>query len=158
MRNKKPAPEILLVDDDPQIRDLLGSELERMGHSVTTRSSGFEMLSELREREFDVILLDINMPEMSGMDVLKSVKDLGSLSEVVILTGHGTIDRAIEAMKLGAYDFLTKPCELARLEVVLQKAYEKKIMHTQNLVFRNLVTPGGREPFVGTCSSKKKVI
>ena len=158
MRNKKPAPEILLVDDDPQIRDLLGSELERMGHSVTTRSSGFEMLSELREREFDVILLDINMPEMSGMDVLKSVKDLGSLSEVVILTGHGTIDRAIEAMKLGAYDFLTKPCELARLEVVLQKAYEKKIMHTQNLVFRNLVTPGGREPFVGTCSSIKKVI
>lgn len=158
MKNSDPAIEILLVDDDPQICTLLGTELERMGHRVATRSRSEDALAELRSREFDIILLDINMPGTDGMETLRSIKDMGSLAEVVMLTGHGTIDRAIEAMKLGAYDFLTKPCKLARLEIVLQKAYEKKIMHTQNLVFRDIVAPSLHEPFIGKCKAVKKML
>jgi len=158
MGNSKTLIEILLVDDDPQICNLLGGELERIGHQVTTRMSGADALAELRSRDFDVILLDINMPEMNGMEVLKAVKDMDSLSEVIMLTGHGTIDRAIEAMRLGAYDFLTKPCKLTKLEIILQKAYEKKIMHTQNLVFRDLVVPGAHESFIGESKAIEEVL
>jgi len=158
MGNSTTPIKILLVDDDPQICNLLGGELERIGHQVTTRTSGSEALAELRTRDFDVILLDINMPEMGGMEVLEAIKDLGVLSEVIMLTGHGTIDRAIEAMKLGAYDFLAKPCKLTKLEIILQKAREKKVMHTQNLVFRNMVTPGFSETFIGQSSAIKNVL
>lgn len=158
MRSSKTPIEILLVDDDPQICNLLGGELERIGHQVTTRTNGSEALAELRNRDFDVILLDINMPEMSGMEVLEAVRNMGSLSEVIMLTGHGTIDRAIEAMKLGAYDFLTKPCKLTKLEIILQKAHEKKVMHTQNLVFRDIVTQGSCEAFIGQSKAIKDVL
>jgi DNA-binding NtrC family response regulator len=158
MGNSITPIEILLVDDDPQICNLLGGELERIGHRVTTRMSGSDALTELRSRDFDVILLDINMPQMSGMEVLEAVKNMGSLSEVIMLTGHGTIDRAIEAMKLGAYDFLTKPCKITKLEIILQKAREKKVMHTQNLVFRDIVTPDLSETFIGKSKSITDVL
>ena len=150
--------DILLVDDDPQICNLLGGELERIGHRVAARMSGADALAELRSREFDVVLLDINMTDMNGMEVLEAIKEMGSLSEVVMLTGHGTIDRAIEAMKLGAYDFLTKPCKLKKLEIILHKAHEKKIMHTQNLVFRDLVAPRSCETFIGKSKAIKGVL
>jgi two-component system response regulator AtoC len=158
MESAKTAVEILLVDDDQQICNLLGGELERMGHHVTTRRTGAEALAELGRREFDVILLDINIPDMSGMEILRTVKEMGRLSEVIMLTGHGTIDRAIEAMKLGAYDFLTKPCKLKKLEIILQKAHEKKIMHTQNLVFREIVSPPSCGTFVGKSKAIKDVL
>lgn len=158
MGNSKTPIEILLVDDDSRICNLLGGELERIGHRVAARMSGADALAELRSREFDVVLLDLNMPKMSGMEVLEAIKDMGSLAEVVMLTGHGTIDRAIEAMKLGAYDFLTKPCKLKKLEIILQKAHEKKIMHTQNLVFRDLVAPPSCETFIGKSKAVKDVL
>ncbi|RJP25697.1 MAG: sigma-54-dependent Fis family transcriptional regulator [Candidatus Abyssobacteria bacterium SURF_5] len=158
MENAKTPIEILLVDDDPQICNLLGGELERIGHRVVTRMSGSGALAELRNREFDVILLDIKMNEMDGMQVLEAVKKMGSLSEIIMLTGHGTIDRATEAMKLGAYDFLTKPCKLKKLEIVLQKAYEKKVMHTQNIVLRDLVSPRWSETFIGKSKAINDVL
>jgi DNA-binding NtrC family response regulator len=95
-------------------------------------------------REFDVILLDLKMPGIGGMEALRRIRDSGSSAEVVILTGHPDVDSAIRAMKLGAYDYLTKPFKLSELEEVLRRAAERKRLRTENTALRRMVAQ--REP------------
>jgi DNA-binding NtrC family response regulator len=116
---------ILLVDDEPFNLDLLEQELGDQGHSITTCASGEDALEKIPEFQPDLILLDFMMPGMNGLEVLKEIRRKGLETPVVIITAHGTIERAVETMKEGAEDFLTKPFDPDHLAIVVEKALER---------------------------------
>jgi len=123
---KKKRIRLLIVDDEEAYRNLLNERFSMVGSSVILAATGEEALQKIRSQPFDVGILDLRMPGMDGIELFKKIREYQPLSEVIFLTGQATVDIAIEAMKLGAYDFLTKPCQLSELQVVVQKAYEKK--------------------------------
>jgi len=118
---------ILIVDDEVQFVELLAERLAARGFSVLTAFSGEEALAHIKNHEdVDVVILDVVMPGQTGHEVLKEIKNLRPLIEVIMLTGHGTVETAIEGMKLGAYDFLIKPTEITDLVAKINKAYTRK--------------------------------
>jgi DNA-binding NtrC family response regulator len=117
---------ILLVDDEVVFTDNMLKLLTNRGYRVTAVNSGEAAIRALDEEIFDVVVLDLKMPGMDGITTLKEIKKLGLFTETLILTGHGSIDTALEAMKLGAYDYLTKPCEIGELVEKIQGAWVKK--------------------------------
>ncbi len=132
-------PNILFADDESTFRTILAKELTRMGYQVTCCSSGEEALKNMQERDFDIAVVDMNMPVMDGIETLKRVKEMEPTTEVIILTGQGTIENAVQAIKLGAYDYLTKPCRLSELDGLLQKALEKRHLNKENAHLKRLV-------------------
>jgi len=117
---------VLVADDERPIRYLMEKELPRAGCTVRAVENGEQALAALEEQAFDVALLDLKMPGIGGMETLRRIRAAGVGLEVVVLTGHPDVATAIEAMKLGAYDYLTKPFKLAEVEVVLRRAAERK--------------------------------
>ena len=117
---------VLLVDDEVIFTDNMSELLTTRGYVVTKAHDGESAIRALEEGEFDVIVLDLKMPGMDGITTLKEIKKLGLFTETLILTGHGAVDSAIEAMRLGAYDYLTKPCEVDELVEKFEKAKTKK--------------------------------
>ncbi len=117
---------ILLVDDEVVFANNMSKLLNRRGYQVTAVNGGDTALRALMENPFDVMVLDLKMPGMDGIAVLHEMKKLGLVTEVLVLTGHGSIDTALEAIQLGAYDYLTKPCEIAELVSKIEAALEKK--------------------------------
>lgn len=105
---------ILFVDDEAPIRMVMKNELPRMGHDVTICEDGETALKVLEENTFDVAIVDLKMPGLSGWDVVEQINKLAPDTEVIISTGHGDMDAAIRALRLGAYDFLTKPPQAGR--------------------------------------------
>jgi two-component system response regulator AtoC len=130
---------ILIADDDKNLRNVLANELAEDGFDVDKAQGGIKAMDLLKKDEYDVMVLDLNMPGLGGMNVLKKIKALGLPTEIIILTGHSTVATAVEAMKLGAYDYLTKPFKLAELKAVIGKAYEKKALVNENLVLRTQI-------------------
>jgi DNA-binding NtrC family response regulator len=117
---------ILLVDDEVVFANNMSKLLNRRGYQVTAVNGGDTALRSLMDNPFDVMVLDLKMPGMDGIAVLHEMKKLGLVTEVLVLTGHGSIDTALEAIQLGAYDYLTKPCEIAELVSKIEAALEKK--------------------------------
>ncbi|WP_054949793.1 sigma-54-dependent transcriptional regulator [Numidum massiliense] len=130
---------ILIVDDEFDLLQLLVRRLNRKGFQAKGVTSAEEALPFIKNETFDVAIYDIRLEKMDGMQLLKKTKVLQPEVEVLMLTGHGTIDTAIEAMKLGAYDYLTKPYNLSELEVVIGKAYEKKRLREKNEDMKQLI-------------------
>ncbi|MEJ2696907.1 MAG: sigma-54 dependent transcriptional regulator [Candidatus Sulfobium sp.] len=123
---------ILVVDDEEPLRRLLRKELARKGFFVETASDGKSALSLLKKATFDVILLDIVMPEIDGITLMKKMKTDPSSPVIIVLTGKATVETAVEAMKNGAYDYLTKPYKLDELTIVINRAYEFGRLSIQN--------------------------
>ena len=117
---------VLLVDDEVVFTRNMSKLLMFRGYTVTAVNSGDAAIRELEQNSFDVIVLDLKMPGMDGITTLKEIMKLGLFTETLILTGHGSIDSALEAMKLGAYDYLTKPCEIDELVAKIEAAGAKK--------------------------------
>lgn len=117
---------ILLVDDEQEFVETLGERLETRGFKVRKASSGDECLAKLREEQSDVVILDVLMPGKDGIETLREIKQLNPLIEVIMLTGHGTVETAIEGLKLGAYDYLKKPSETTDLIGKVLRAYARK--------------------------------
>ncbi|MBW2029840.1 MAG: response regulator [Deltaproteobacteria bacterium] len=117
---------ILLVDDEVVFTENMAKLLSSRGYRVTTANSGDDAIGMLGDEEFDVVVLDLKMPGMDGLSVLKKIKEMGVITEILILTGQGSIDSALEAIKLGAYDYLTKPCEIDELVSKVEGAWDKK--------------------------------
>jgi len=120
------SPKVLLVDDEERFRTTLSKLLKAHGLEVTDLGSGREALEELRKKAYDVIVLDVRMPEMDGIAVLGEIKKINPLLEVIILTGHASMDAATKIMWLGAYEFLLKPCPVEDLLDKIESAYERK--------------------------------
>ncbi|HJT35581.1 MAG TPA: sigma-54 dependent transcriptional regulator, partial [Pirellulales bacterium] len=124
--------DLLIVDDDDEFRATVARRFTRRGYRIAEAANGEAALAQAAQRQFHVAVVDLVMPGLSGLDLLAKLK-LGSPDcEVVMLTGQGTIETAVEAMKRGAFDFLTKPFPLAELEVVVQKAAEHRQLHKEN--------------------------
>jgi len=111
----KDAPTVLVVDDEPALADSLQKILERESLRVLTASSGGEALEIIRREPVSVLLTDLMMPGMSGMDLLRASKSVAPETETVLMTAYGTVENAVDAMKQGAYDFVTKPIKRAHL-------------------------------------------
>ncbi len=137
--SKNSRMRLLIVDDDKNLRRVLVTEFAAQGLEVHEAHAGIQAMDLLEKGSYDVMLLDLNMPGINGMDVLKKMKLLDLPTEVIILTAHGTISTAIEAMKLGAYDFLTNPFELEELKAVVQKAGEKTDLHRENIQLKTQI-------------------
>ena len=110
----------MFADDEAHLRDLMQMELPRLGHEVTVCPDGTAALRALERGSYDAALLDIRMPGMTGIEVLGQIRQISPDTQVIILTGHATVDTAVQALRLGAFDYLTKPCKWAELEVLLQ--------------------------------------
>ncbi|MCF8039352.1 MAG: response regulator [Desulfohalobiaceae bacterium] len=117
---------ILLVDDEKVFTANMSRLLETRDYEVMVADSGDQAIQILKNHNFDVIVLDLKMPGMDGIATLKEIKKLGLFTQTLILTGHGSIDTAKAALQLGAYDYLTKPCEIDELEEKIQGAWKRK--------------------------------
>ena len=124
---------VLLVDDEKDFVEMLGLRLEEAGENVTSAYSGQECLQVLEKKEIDVVILDILMPGMDGIATLKEIKRRFPIVEVIMLTGHGTTESAVEGMKLGAYDYLLKPAHFGELTAKLESARKRKDEQTERI-------------------------
>ena len=152
-------PLLLLVDDDTAFRTVMAAELGRSGYDVRTAADGEEALAVCAEIDPAVVLLDLQMPGMSGLDVLKTLRDRQAPCEVVMLTGHGSIDTAIEAIRIGAFDYVSKPCPLDELEIRLRRALESRALKTRaDLLERGLTPPDPGSALIGESPAFRAVI
>ena len=120
------GPKILLVDDEVVFTNNMSKLLENRGYRVTSVNSGEAAINVMQQERFDVMVLDLKMPGMDGLSTLKEILRLDLFTKTLILTGHGSIDSAMEATRLGAYDYLPKPCEIGELVAKIEEAWEKK--------------------------------
>jgi len=125
---------ILVVDDDPYIQEALGDRLESLGYSVTRASDGKQALEFIDRQDPQMIFLDIEMPGMKGIDVLKEIRKREKDFPVVMITAYGSIDLAVEAMKEGAYDFIPKPFKAGHIAAVVNKAIERQRLRREKAV------------------------
>ena len=159
MRAGPPAINVLLVDDDDPFREALGEELQRSGFKLRAVRDAESALRELQDRSFDVAIIDLNLPGRPGEELIHELRDRSPSTEVLVLTGHATVENAVRTMKDGAYDFLTKPCNLDELEVVIRKAFEKRSLVRENAVLQRELAR--REPyreFVGNSAPLRSVL
>lgn len=130
---KKEKINLLIVDDEEQFLESISKSLELRDFQVVTVNRGEKALEAAEKYPIDIALVDLKMPGISGEDTLKLLKQAHKWMEVVILTGHGAIDSAVECTKSGAYSYLQKPCELSKLLDALQGAYKKKVMNRKKI-------------------------
>ena len=123
---------ILVAEDEANLRLVIQKELERFGYRVQVAPDGEAALRLLEESNVDVLLCDINMPRMDGMELLRRVRERANPPEAIMLTGHATVETAIEAMKLGAYDYLSKPYHITELDALVRQAAEKRRLRVDN--------------------------
>jgi two-component system nitrogen regulation response regulator NtrX len=132
---------ILIVDDEAAIRESLQGIFEDEGHSASAVDSGEACLDAVRSEPFDVILLDIWLPGMDGLETLQKLRDLESPPEVIIVSGHGTIETAVRATKLGAFDFLEKPLSIEKTLILVKNAAEARKLRLENRDLRKQIAP-----------------
>ena len=129
---------ILVVDDDKELADTLVEYLTKLGYQATPAYGGKEALITFEQGGFRVIITDLKMPEMDGMKLLEEVRRLDSKATVIIVTGYGSIESAVEAIKCGAYDFITKPFEMEVMRAIVNRAMERHSILRKLHVFRGL--------------------
>ncbi len=117
---------VLIVDDEEKFVDYLSKRLLNRDYLVGTALSGEEAVEILKEERYDVVILDVLMPGMDGIEALRTIKRIAPLTEVIMLTGHASVESGVEGMKLGAFDYLMKPCETDELVAKINKAYQRK--------------------------------
>ncbi len=130
---------ILFADDEKSLQEFMRSELPRLGHEVVVCADGNAAVKALEKGTFDAAILDLRMPGLTGIEVLEQIKLVSPDTEVVILTGHASMETAIDAVRLGAFDYITKPCKLAQIETVLRKVAEKRDLQNKNLALQTRV-------------------
>jgi two-component system response regulator HydG len=154
-----PRAQILVVDDDKTMRDACHQILSRQGFQVEQAASARQGLGLLERSSFDVILLDLVMPDMDGLETLKKIKSVDNDCEVIIITGYGSIPTAVEAMKAGAFHFLSKPFAPDDLRTVITRALEKRRLNLENLYLRQeLTSKDGRGTVVYQSESMARIM
>jgi DNA-binding NtrC family response regulator len=153
------TPTLLLVDDDAPFRGVLAGELECLGFRVEAVGSGSEAIRRAGELEPQLVLLDLRLPDVDGLEVLKSIREKSPGSDVIMLTGHGSIDTAIESIRMGAFDYVAKPCPMGELEVRIQRALERQALRRRaTLLERGLTPPDVAGALVGESAEFKALM
>jgi len=142
--------QILVIDDEENLRHMLCAMLTRQGYQVDSAENGIEALQRLKERVFDFILCDIRMPEMDGKEFLARALEEHVPSPVIMMSAYGSVDTAVECMKMGAYDFISKPFKKDEIVMVLKKAEERERLKSENSQLRTVVSD--RDGFCGIIS------
>ena len=149
---------VLFVDDEAPIRDVMRIELPRMGHEATICEDGRSALEALEKNTFDAAIIDLRMPGLSGWDVVEHIQKVSPETEIIISTGHGNMDEAIQALRRGAYDFLPKPCKLATIASVLKRVAEKRTIINQKIALEcRLKTAEGGTDLIGSTAVMQRV-
>jgi len=142
-----PIANIMLVDDETPFVDTMTKRLNRRDLQVAPAYSGKEALEKLKHfPEIEVVILDVKMPEMDGIETLREIKRNFPLTEVIMLTGHATVETGIEGMKLGAFDYLMKPCDIDNLILKVKEAAAKKRSHEEKIIAARLKEITSRRP------------
>ena len=131
---------ILIIDDEKAIRKTLSEILSYEGYKIDGAADGEEGLKKLREKEFDVVLCDIKMPKVDGIEFLEKSKDINGDTPIIMISGHGTIETAVEAVKKGAYDYISKPPDLNRLLITIRNAMDKNQLMAETKVLKRKVS------------------
>lgn len=130
---------VLFVDDEVSLQELMRAELPRLGHEVTVCPDGRTALKTLEKATFDAAILDLKMPDMTGIQVLERLKQISPDTEAVMMTGYSSKETAVEAMRLGAFDYIEKPCKLVEIEALLIKVAEKRKLKNKNIALQTRV-------------------
>src|SRR5215468_6691147 len=130
---------ILFADDEKSLQEFMRSELPRLGHEVTVCADGKAAVKALEKCSFDAAILDLRMPGLNGIEVLDKLKQVSPDTEAIVMTGHASMETAIDAVRLGAFDYVTKPCKLTELDAVLRKVAEKRELKNKNLALQTRV-------------------
>ncbi|WHX41519.1 sigma-54 dependent transcriptional regulator [Mesobacillus sp. AQ2] len=152
------ATRLLVVDDEQDLLELLVRRLRRKGFDVNSAGTAEDALELVKKNEYDIGVYDIRLPGMDGIELLKETKKIQPDIEVLILTGHGTIDTAIEAMKMGAFDYITKPYNLSELELTIGKAAENKALKEKNDSMKKIIAQHNEFRIIGDSANFKEVI
>ncbi len=149
---------ILVVDDERGLREVLSIMLKRAGYAVTEASDGEEAISQINKEIFDLVITDLRMPKADGMAVLKAVKSSSPETVVLVITAFATADSAVDAMKQGAYDYLTKPFQVDEVQLIIRNALEKRRLSTENILLkREMASQSSFAQIVGQSESMQKV-
>jgi len=135
--NKKEA-RILVVDDDRQLADTLTEFLTKLGYQAATAYGGREGLDKFEQGDFQLVITDLMMPEMDGMELLSAVRRINNRTMVIMVTGYGTIVSAVGAIKKGAYDYISKPFKMEELGIIVKRALEKHTVFSLTDIFHRL--------------------
>jgi putative PEP-CTERM system response regulator len=151
-------PSILVIDDKESMRQMLAKTLESEGYEVDVARDGEVGLDKAKEKRFDLVLTDLKLPNMDGLNVLSSFKDLDPEISVIVMTAYGTIETAVQAIKQGAFDFLTKPFDVDHLNVLIQRALENRRLLAENVLLREeLAQSLGFTEIIGKSEKMKEV-
>lgn len=157
MSETRPA-KVLVAEDEANLRFVTQNELQRLGYEVNVAANGEDALRLLEEGAVDVLLCDIQMPRMDGIELLRRVRERANPPEVIMLTGHATVETAIEAMKLGAYDYLSKPYLLSELDALVRQAVEKRRLRVDNQRLRAQLERRAMPEIIGVSESIKETL
>lgn len=122
------SEKVLLVDDETEFLEIMSERMEARGMAVTTAESADQALTILEKKSFDAIVMDFQMPEMDGIQALKAIKSKKPELQIILLTGYATVEKTVEAMKIGATDFLEKPADLEALAAKIKRAKAEKML------------------------------
>ena len=147
-------PRVLVVDDEKSMRELLAITLERQGYEVSVAEDGEVAIQAVRRDGFDVIITDLRMPNADGLQVLRAAKEHTPETVVIVITAVGSTETAVEAMKLGAYDYITKPFKLDEIHVIIRRALERKRLRDENLYLRKQLETQHRFDNIGGKSAR----
>ncbi len=125
---------VLVVDDENDFLEMTVKRINKKDIQCEGAMSGYDAIEKIKKENFDVVLLDVKMPGMDGVETLREIKRLKPLIEVVMLTGHASVESGIEGMKLGAFDYLMKPMELDKILETIQDAYKKKSIQEEKII------------------------
>jgi two-component system, NtrC family, response regulator len=141
---------ILVVEDDQELCNILAAGLTETGHRVTAAMDGADALKKLQEDSFDLLITDLRLPGMDGIEILKESKEKSPSTIVILMTGYGTIDNAVKAMRMGAIDYIVKPFSIQEVEIRIARALEGQRFHMEHELLRELVR-SRFGPMIGTC-------
>jgi len=149
---------VLVVDDEPGMREFLRIMLEKMGYQAEATDSGEDAIRRLEQGRFNLVICDLKMPRVSGMEVLRKSKEIRPSAPVIMITAFGTTESAVEAMKLGAYDYISKPFKVDEIQLVINKALEKARLVEENIQLkRELKNKYGFHQLIGLSEPMRKV-
>lgn len=149
------AAEILIVDDEKAIRKTLGEILSFEGYKVDEAADGEEGLKKFKEKNYDIVLCDIKMPKIDGIEFLQKASEVNGDTPIIMISGHGNIETAVEAVKKGAYDFISKPPDLNRLLITIRNAMDKSSLVTETKVLKRKA--GRVQEMIGSSPSIQKI-
>ena len=149
---------MLIIEDDKSFSDILYEFFSTKNFKIDTAENGKEAFEKLKNSNYDVVLLDLLLPDINGMDILRKIKESSGITEVIVITGHGNIKLAVQAIKMGAYDFLTKPCSLSEIEITVRKAVESVSLKKENELYKKEKSITNYEELIFESPKMKEIV